>query len=296
MHPEDTITCFRSHMGLWAIEPHWLHHAVQAVQGNLWPLRSEAMLAAEVRRDAGKLYAQRDTVAIIRVQDQLTKGVSKFGGTSTILTKRALQQAVRAEDVTSILLAIDSPGGQVDGVQDLADAIQQARQSKAVHAYIEDLGASAAYWIASQAQKITANATAFIGSIGVFAILQDLSGAAEREGVKVRVVSTGPYKGLGVPGTPLVQETIDEVQKHVDQIAEFFFAAVRKGRGMGAQALASATDGRIWIAAEAHQMRLIDGIQSFDEAFAEAATARPRRRYAASDSPHRQLQAAWGNL
>jgi hypothetical protein len=185
MHPDDTLPCFRAHLGLWAIEPTWLIQAVQALQHDLWPIRAPELLAAEMTRAQGKLYAQtEDGVAVIRIEGQITKGLSKFGGTSTILTRRALRQAAAAEDITSMLLAIDSPGGQVDGIQDLADEVQRARQSKIVDAYIEDLGASAAYWIASQARRITANATGFVGSIGAFAVLEDLSGLAAREGVQ----------------------------------------------------------------------------------------------------------------
>lgn len=293
MHYEDSPVCFQAHMGLWAIEPRWLTQAVQALKHDLWPIRSPEMMAAEMTRQQGKLYTQSESgVAVIRIDGSITKGLSKFGGTSTILTRRAIRQAVQAEDIASILLAIDSPGGHIDGVQDLADEVGRARQSKTVDAYAEDLCASAAYWIASQARRITANATAFIGSIGAFAVLQDLSGLAEREGIQVRVVSTGPYKGLGAPGTPVTQALVDEVQQHVDQIGAFFFRAVQQGRGLSAARLAAVTDGRLWIAADALALRLLDGIGTFDDALTTVAQQRPTRR-AATTNRAQILRAAW---
>lgn len=293
MHPDDTLPCFRAHLGLWAIEPTWLRHAVQALQQGLWPVRTLDMMAAEMTRQPGKLYSQTDSgVAVIRLEGQITKGLSKFGGTSAVLTRRALRAAVADETVSRILLAIDSPGGQVDGIQDLADEVQRARQSLIVDAYIEDLGASAAYWIASQARRITANATAFVGSIGAFAVLQDLSGLAAREGIQVRVVSTGPYKGLGAPGTPVTQELVDEVQQQVDQIGSFFFTAVQQGRGLSAARLAAVTTGQLWIAASALQRGLLDGIGTFDDALATVAQRRPGRR-AATTNRAQALRADW---
>lgn len=279
MHPDDTAPCFHAHMGIWAINPMWLASVLQALKLGLWPVQPQAAIVA---RDREKLYGQtQDGVAVIRIQGQMTKTPSKFGGTSAILTRMALRQALASEDISSIMFTIDSPGGQVAGINDLAVAIRQAGEKKPVAAYIEDLGASAAYWLASQTQRITANPTAEIGSIGVFAVLQDLSGMAEREGVQVRVVSTGPYKGLGVSGTPVTQELIDDVQSHVNQIGAFFFRAVQQGRRLSEQRLQAVTDGRVWLAQEAQQHGLIDGVESFEEALVATAKMRPRRRMAA---------------
>ena len=95
------------------------------------------------------------------------------------------------------MLHVDSPGGHVAGVQALADTIFQARKLKPLHAHIEDLGASAAYWLASQANTVTANSTAEVGSIGTMAVVHDSSGAAAKAGIKVYVVSSAPAAGIG---------------------------------------------------------------------------------------------------
>lgn len=297
MHPDDTLPCFRAHLGIYAIEPLWMQQALYAIQHGLWPAQafSHDVPAPEAATpDRERLFTpMHEGVAVIRIVGGITKGLSKFGGASTIQTRRALRQAVADEAVGSILLAIDSPGGQVAGVQELADEVVRTRQAKPVAAYIEDLGASAAYWIASQAGRITANRGAEVGSIGVFAVLQDLSGMAEREGVQVRVVSTGPYKGLGVPGTPVTDELVDMVQSRVDEIGQFFFAAVQTGRKLSAPRMAQVTDGRTWLAAEAQQLGLLDGIESFEEAVSGAAKMRRVRRSAAAQQDLAQLRAAW---
>lgn len=290
----DTVACFRAHLGLWAIEPYWLREAVQAVKLGLWPMKSLVEMQAQVE---SRLYATTpDGVAIVRIVGGITKGVSKFTGTSAILTRRAIRQAVAAEDVQSILLAIDSPGGQVDGVQDVADEVARAKLTKPVLAYIEDLGASAAYWIASQAQRITANKTAEIGSIGVLAAIEDTSGKAAREGVVVHIVTTSPYKAVGAPGTQVLPEHLAYLGEMVQTMGGFFFEAVQQGRRLSDQRLAAVADGRVFIAAKAQELGLIDGIESFDQAIEHAARMRRTRRTTAAQHELAQLRAAWETL
>ena len=285
MHPDDTMPCFYGHMGIWAIEPQWMRQALSLVQSGLYPMRSRDEMRAATPTNE-RLFSPSNGVAIVRVTGAISKYPSKFTETSAVLVRRAIGQALADEDIDGILLAIDSPGGQVEGIYEVGQAVARAATQKPVAAFIEDLGASAAYWIASQATRITANAPAMVGSIGVFAVLEDLSGVADRQGVRVIVKSTGPYKGAGVPGTPISQEIEDQAQQHVDQYGEFFFSAVQAGRKLNKRQMEAVTDGRVWIAAEAQQLGLIDGVGTFEEAFAwTQQTRRPRRVRSASYSP-----------
>lgn len=271
MHPDDTVSCFAAHMGVWACYEPAMRQALWALEHGVLPIRA----ASEQRRGEQPLYGRTETgVAIVSVVGALTKYMGKFTGTATTWLRTALRQAMADEEVRSILLAIDSPGGQVSGLAEVVDDIMLARQRKPVMAYIEDLGASGAYWIASATQRITANASALVGSIGAFTVLEDSSGAAEREGIVVRVVSTGPYKGLGVPGTPITDSMVDETQRLVDQFGARFFSAVQRGRGLSAAGLTRVTDGRVHMAADAQELGLIDSIQTFEQAVESAARAR----------------------
>lgn len=292
MHPDDRLECFQSHMGLWACSAAWMEQAVWALQHGAMPMRTDReMLSAQ----GDTLYARQDNgVAVVRVVGALTKGISKFGGASSIQVRRGIQLAMRDPEVRAILVAVDSPGGQIPGVQEVVDTIWQARAVKPVAAYIEDLAASAGYWIASAAQRVTSNATALIGNIGAYTVLTDFSGAAEREGIKVTVVSTGPDKGAGVPGTEITQRMVDDTQRLVDQFGAAFFAAVRRGRRLNDTGMTAVTDGRIWMAPDAQALGLSDGIQSFEEALAEAATLRgPRQRMARARQEVAQMRTAW---
>lgn len=262
--------------GLWLIEPLWAQEMART-----WAHVSREDIKAAVSRSSSgdQLPYELDSqgTAVLRIEGPLTKHLSFWallcGGTSTTGLRRDLAQAVADDAVERILLHVDSPGGHVAGVNEAALAVKQADSQKPVHAHIDDLGASAAYWIASQARIISANPTAEVGSIGTMAVLSDLSEMAAKQGITVHVISTGPYKGAGTPGTELTPEILKDVQRRVDAINKFFLDAVQAGRNLRDEALAQVSDGRVWIASEAKRLGLIDRIQTFDSALESAPLA-----------------------
>ena len=264
-----TPECMQNHLGAWAVEPAWF-------QGALTWLRSTGFTAAMTHRQADLAQAgsSQDAprfiasggVAVVPIFGSMMKGRSKFGGTSTQDTRRALASAVSDKSVGRIMLHIDSPGGHVAGTQELADDIAAADKVKPVHAHIDDMGASAAYWAASQARHLTINEAGSAGSIGVFAVLYDTSGAAEAEGVKVHVVSTGAHKGAGIDGVPITDDQLAEFQGQVDGINELFLAAVKRGRNLPISEVRSLADGRVLMSHKAKAAGLVDGVSSFETA------------------------------
>ena len=104
-----------------------------------------------------------------------------------------------------------------------------------------------------------------IGSIGTVAVVQDMSGMAEAAGIKVHVISTGPYKGVGVPGAPVTDEQLAYLQDTVDSLNEHFLMGIRDGRNMPLGQVRKLADGRMHLAAEAKKLGLIDAVQTLDE-------------------------------
>ena len=207
-----------------------------------------------------------DGVAVVDLSGTLMKTVSSLSsGTSTVNARRQIRQATDDPAVKAILLRIDSPGGTVAGTADLAGEISAAiAAGKPCYAFVEDLAASAAYWIASACTKVFSNATALVGSIGTYSTVADYSAAAAKQGVKVHVIRAGEFKGAGIPGTEITPQQLAEMQRMVNDLNAEFVSAVGAGRKLSAEAVAGLADGRLHVAKNAISFGLIDGIQSFD--------------------------------
>lgn len=222
-------------------------------------------------RQAGKRpYQTQGSTALIPIVGPMSKYftcASLFlGGTATSEVLFALRQAVADPNVESIVMVIDSPGGEVSGTEALANGVFDARQSKKVVAVIEDKACSAAYWVASQASEVVCNATACVGNIGAVLVVPDLSKAAAQAGVKVNVVKSGPYKGIGAEGAEVTDDEIAHLQSLVDDYHSQFVSNVARGRGISLDAVNAVATGEAFIGQKAVDAGLVDRIGSLEDA------------------------------
>ena len=211
-------------------------------------------------------------VAVLPVQGT----VQKRGGYCSLGTKdlvAQLQAANRDPEIVAIVLDIDSPGGQVDGTEEFAQAV--ALSGKPVVAYIDGLGASAAYWIASQASSIFINSasTGYAGSLGVLCMSINQSAFLEKQGVKVEILrsSRAVDKARLNPVEPLSDDVRAAVQADLDQIGETFIAAVQKGRAGKLSTKEDVFTGKVYRGADAKKHGLVDAIGSLQDAVNKAA-------------------------
>jgi signal peptide peptidase SppA len=130
---------------------------------------------------------------------------------------------------------------------------------------VDTLAASAAYWIASQADEIVVTPSGDVGSIGVLVMHDDVSKAEEMAGFKTTVISAGKYKAEGHPFEPLSDEARGELQKLVDDVYAMFVADVAQGRGTTAEAVRSGYgQGRLQLANDAVASGLADRVDTID--------------------------------
>lgn len=247
-------------IGLWAIEPMFLHAKMAGGIEASWEPSFETSAELDIR----------DGVAVIPIRGVIGKGPGWFVDTSVTTLKERIRRAADDESVLAILLHIESPGGMVAGIGDVIKEIRHARTKKPVLANISDIGASAAYWLASQTDRISADEFAVVGGIGVFSLLYDTSEQFKRAGVKVHLITSGALKGQGAPGVKLKKEFLDDVQRKIDTLFEYFVEDVATGRGMSTEAVRQLADGRTFLAAVAAENGLIDIVESFDEALEHA--------------------------
>jgi signal peptide peptidase SppA len=223
-----------------------------------------------------KPYYVSDGVAVIPITGVMSKeGSPSLGGASTVAIRRQVRIAKADADVKAAVLLIDSPGGDVAGLNDLANDVKSFADVKPMYAYIEDLGASAAYWVASQCNAIYSNSNALIGSIGTMMAIADSSEAADKAGVKVHVLRSGEHKGIGEPGVPVSQANLDHIQSIVDTFASHFVSAVNRGRNLSLKAGDPPADGRVLVGAAARNAGLTDGVTSLDNVINKLKSYRP---------------------
>lgn len=193
---------------------------------------------------------------------------SAYFGASAIEELRVrLQLAVDDPAVRTIVLCIDSPGGEVTMVPEFADEIRAAAQMKPIVAVADTLIASAAYWLAAQASTICASPSARVGSIGVYTEHVDVSGALAKNGVVVTQIAHGARKLDGNQYEPLPDDVRARIQARVDAVGREFEAAVAAGRRTTPKAVAEGFgQGDVFRGAEAIARGLADLPLTFAEA------------------------------
>lgn len=228
--------------------------------------REQSEGSSRTGRAGEPMYVKDGPVAIVPVTGALTKNGLRLFGMDLLASMRgigaALQQAEADPAVRAILLDVDSPGGTVDGIEELAAAVTTAGAGKPLYAYADGLMASAAYWLSCGAREIAAPATAEVGSIGVVMLHREMSKALEEVGIKYTVIAAGHYKAAGNSVEPLSDEMRAYLQSGIDDTYELFLQAVERGRGVSREKALTMADGRIFIAGEALKAGLIDRVCS----------------------------------
>jgi ClpP class serine protease len=164
-------------------------------------IRDSRRQAAAVQSSGG--IAVLPLYGVVTQRGNMVDDVSGPGSTSTQQFSVALRQLLADDTVGQILIDIDSPGGSVYGVAELADEIQSARSQKPIVAVANSLAASAAYWIGCSANEFYVTPGGEVGSIGVWQAHQDYSRALDEAGVKTTLISAGKFKVEGNPYSPL---------------------------------------------------------------------------------------------
>ncbi len=203
---------------------------------------------------------------VVTQRGNMVDDVSGPGSTSTQQFCTTLRQLLADDTVGQILIDIDSPGGSVYGVAELADEIQSARSQKRIVAVANSLAASAAYWIGCSASEFYVTPGGEVGSIGVWQAHQDYSQALDEAGVKTTLISAGKFKVEGNPYSPLNDEAQSFMQSRVDEYYAAFTKAVARGRGVPiSQVREGMGQGRVLGAAAALAQNMVDGIATFND-------------------------------
>lgn len=224
-------------------------------------------LAAAHGRKQG---ARTGGVAVIPIIGALSPRDSFFsfltGSTSVDQVRANLRAALADDSVNGIVLDIDSPGGMVDGIDELAAEIR--RSPKPIVAHANSAALSAAYWLGANADEMSVTPSGMVGSIGIRGGHMDQSQAAEKAGIKFTQITSGRLKGAGSPWEPLSDEARASLQERADTYYGMFTRSVAAGRGVSAETVRGTSfgEGDVVMAQKALKAGMVDRVETLDDA------------------------------
>lgn len=246
-----------------------------AIQTDVLPEDPPAALQKETALLSAEHLNMAGSVAVIDIGGVITPYSNilsmLFGGTDIASLEAQFAEAIADPAVAGIVLRIDSPGGLITGIEEFAGAVAAARGIKPIVAYAYGNAASAAYWIASAADKIVAGPTTVLGSIGVA-----MAVAKDRDSRWVKFVSSGaPYKNLD----PLSEKGRESIQKRLDAMEAEFVGAVARFRNVSpAYVLSEFGQGDVLPARDAVRTGMADHLGGFKDALALISTLQQQRK------------------
>lgn len=255
---------------IWALHPAKLQEIEAVISGLICGQRFDR--EAFDRMESKNVSTNTpENIAVIDLFGTIMRRANLFtqwsGGTSTEIAKKEFSKAIEDQKIQGILLNVDSPGGSVDGVEDLSRFIFDSRGKKPIIAYVDGMMTSAAYWIGSSADRIISSPTSMIGSIGVVLMHYDLSQRDSKNGVARSEIYAGRYKRIASDTRPLSDEGRAYLQDLVDRTFAIFVESVGRNRGMDFdKALEAAGESRVYMASMAMEAGLIDELGTFGSA------------------------------
>ena len=218
-------------------------------------------------QDSTPVSYTEDGIAIVSIVGPLCKGKGSPWCSNYASIMEGLSELIELPPA-AVVLKIDSPGGMVDGLTPVVEAVNQLAEKTLVVASIVGGGLSAAYRIASQAGSIWVSSDSEIGSIGTYWQMLDVSKAYADAGIRSVLLTTGPFKGVGAAGEAITADQETFLQSKVNEWNARFLADVASGRSMSGESVAAVADGRWWSAADAVELGLVDQIGSMDDVLA----------------------------
>ncbi|HHH1258986.1 TPA: S49 family peptidase [Yersinia enterocolitica] len=224
-------------------------------------------------RDCG--YDVIEGVAVIPIQGTLVQKLGTLrpysGMTGYDGIRASFLTAMNDSEVKAICLDIDSPGGEVAGCFDLVDEIYAARGAKPIWSILSENAYSAAYALASAADRIIVPRTGGVGSIGVIVMHVDWSQRIKSDGVQVTIITFGSRKAESNPYEALSEEAKKAIQSDVDEMGRLFVSTVSRNRGIAERTIRD-TEAACFLAADGVQLGLADQVASPDIAFRDLLT------------------------
>jgi signal peptide peptidase SppA len=274
----------------WAIQQEKLHAICEVIASRI--IAGQPVDAKFTPAQDRRIASKKGAVGVVPISGVISNRMNMVdnmsGGASTELIGKQFRAMVKNDDIKTIILDVDSPGGTISGVPELHDTIMAARGVKPIIAHVNALAASAAYWLASAADEIVVTPSGMTGSVGVYILHENWSKFLENEGVEITGVFEGDHKLEGNFWSPLSEEAIEHLQERVKTAYDQFISAIAAGRGVDKKTiLENYGQGRAFGAKESVKRGMADRIGTFEETLDRfGVTADGRKAKSPDPAPH----------
>lgn len=212
---------------------------------------------------------QGDKIAVVDLTGEISAGSSA----SPSIMREVFQDLKDDPSVVGVVLRIDSGGGGVIETKEIARSLTELAQEKPVVAYIGNIGASGAYYIAVHANKTMADEDSLVGSIGVISTYMVYKNLLEEKlGINTTVIKSGEFKDIGSPYRYMTDEEKQQLQGIVDTVHQEFLSLIIEKRGLTQQAIETIDTAGIFLGSTALQLGLVDSLGGVEDAIEEART------------------------
>ena len=212
----------------------------------------------------------KNKVAVLYADGEIVDGSGKSQVAGDRFMK-LVEKLRKDKNVKAVVLRVNSPGGSVSASVKIRTALDSLMKEKPLVASFGDYAASGGYWISSGCQKIYADATTVTGSIGVFSLIPDFSKVTKKVGVNVESVGSNKHSDMMSLMRPFDAAELSYMQASVEDIYELFVNLVATSRGLSVERVDQIAQGRVWAAADALEVGLVDEIGTLQDAISYAA-------------------------
>lgn len=211
-----------------------------------------------------------NSVAVIRIQGIITNTEDEEGTVNSNQVISVLDKIEKSKKYKGVLLIVDSPGGMAAPSLEITYKIRKLKKQKPVIAYIQNLGASGAYYLSSASTYIVSNPQAIVGSIGVIISVPQVYDLMNKIGVRIINIKSGKYKDSLSPFKPLSKDQQEYFQQLVMEYYYQFVRDVAENRNFKTQSqikeLYEIADGRVFSSNTALKYGLVDKVGVLDDA------------------------------
>ncbi len=194
---------------------------------------------------------------IVQSVPQVASGTQEFFADAGKIVQK-IKDADNAINIKALVLEVDSPGGYGSAPDFILNELDNFSKRKVAQVF--GVAASGGYWVAIGTEKIFAQKSSDIGSIGVTSSFVNNSKSLEDKGEKYIDVSTGEYKTLGEPSKPITEKEVSFLKNKLQKMEDVFIEEVAQHRNLSKEIVAKLATGETWIAADAKSLGLIDDI------------------------------------